>query len=78
MGVFATEYKRWKRESQVQRFHRKYGHNNQRKFKMQKDPNPKHPEIQDTMRKPNLWIIGVDENEDFQLKGPANIFNKII
>jgi hypothetical protein len=35
-------------------------------------------EIQDTMRKPNLWIIGVEENEDFQLKGPANIFNKII
>jgi hypothetical protein len=25
-------------------------------------------EIQDTMRRPNLWIIGVDENEDFQLK----------
>ena len=22
-------------------------------------------EIQDTMRSPNLWIIGVDENEDF-------------
>ena len=35
-------------------------------------------EIQDTMRRPNLRIIGVDENEDFQLKGPANIFNKII
>jgi chromosome segregation ATPase len=35
-------------------------------------------EIQDTMRKPNLQIIGVDENEDFQLKGPADIFNKII
>jgi hypothetical protein len=30
------------------------------------------------MRSPNLQIIGVDENEDFQLKGPANIFNKII
>ena len=30
------------------------------------------------MRRPNLLIIGVDENEDFQLKGPANIFNKII
>ena len=30
------------------------------------------------MRRPNLWIIGVDENEDFQLKGPANIFTKII
>jgi hypothetical protein len=34
-------------------------------------------EIQDTMRS-NLRIIGVDENEDFQLKGPSNIFNKII
>nr|ACD47065.1 L1 unspliced fusion gene protein [Mus musculus] len=35
-------------------------------------------EIQDTMRRPNLQIIGVDENEDFQFKGAANIFNKII
>ena len=35
-------------------------------------------EIQDTMRRPNLRTIGVDENEDFQLKGPVNIFNKII
>jgi uncharacterized coiled-coil protein SlyX len=35
-------------------------------------------EIQDTMRKSNLLIIGIDENEDFQLKGPVNIFNKII
>jgi hypothetical protein len=35
-------------------------------------------EIKDTMRRPNLRITGVDENEDFQLKGPANIFNKII
>jgi hypothetical protein len=31
-------------------------------------------EIQDTMRRPNLRIIGVDENEDFQLNGVANIF----
>jgi hypothetical protein len=30
------------------------------------------------MRRPNLWIIGVDENEDFPLKQPANIFNIII
>ena len=36
-------------------------------------------EIQDTMRRPNLRIIySIDENEDFQLKGPVNIFNKII
>ena len=34
-------------------------------------------EIQDRMRRPNLWIIGVDENEDCQLKGPANIFKKL-
>jgi hypothetical protein len=34
-------------------------------------------EIQDTMRRPNFRIIGINENEDFQLKGPANIFNKI-
>jgi hypothetical protein len=35
-------------------------------------------EIQETMRRSNLQIKGVNENEDFQLKGPANIFNKII
>jgi hypothetical protein len=36
-------------------------------------------ESQDTMRRPNLRIgfTGVDENEDFQLKGPANIFKKL-
>jgi uncharacterized coiled-coil protein SlyX len=35
-------------------------------------------EIQDTMRRLNLQIIVVDENEDFPLTRPANIFNKII
>ena len=30
------------------------------------------------MRRPNLWIIGIDKKEDFQLKRPVNIFNKII
>jgi hypothetical protein len=34
--------------------------------------------IQDTKRRPNLRIIGLYENEDFQLKWPVNIFNKII
>jgi hypothetical protein len=33
-------------------------------------------EIQDTMRRPNPRIIGIYENEDFQHKGPANIFKK--
>jgi hypothetical protein len=35
-------------------------------------------EIQDTMRRPNLRIIGIEESEDSQLKGPVNIFNTII
>ena len=46
--------------------------------KCKKIPTQNIQEIQDTMRRPNLWIIGIDENEDFQLKGPVNIFNKII
>ena len=35
-------------------------------------------EIQDTMRRPNQRIIGIEESEDSQLKGPVNIFHKII
>jgi len=34
-------------------------------------------EIQDSMRS-NLRIIGIEKSEDFQIKGPVNIFNKII
>jgi hypothetical protein len=30
------------------------------------------------MKRPNLRIIGIEESEDSQLKGPINIFNKII
>ena len=30
------------------------------------------------MRRLNLRIISIDENEDSQLKGPVKIFNKII
>jgi hypothetical protein len=35
-------------------------------------------EIQDTMRRPNLRIIGIEESEHSELKEPVNIFNKII
>jgi hypothetical protein len=35
-------------------------------------------EIQDTMRRPNLRIICIEESEDSQLKVPVNILNKII
>jgi hypothetical protein len=34
--------------------------------------------IQDTMRRPYLTIIGLQESKDSQLKEPENIFNKII
>ena len=45
---------------------------------MQKDPNPKHPENPGYNEKTNLRKIGMEESEDSQLKGPINIFNKII
>ena len=35
-------------------------------------------EIQDTMKRLNLRIIGIEESEESQNKGPAKIFNKII
>ena len=35
-------------------------------------------EIQDTMRRPNLRKTGIEESRDSKLKGPVNIFNKII
>jgi hypothetical protein len=35
-------------------------------------------DIQDTMRRPNLRIIGIEESQDSQVKGPVNSFNKII
>jgi hypothetical protein len=35
-------------------------------------------EIQDTRTGPNLRIIGIQESKDSPIKGPVNIFNKII
>ena len=43
MQASATEYKRWKRESQVQKIPLRTSAQNQRKYKTQKDPNSKHP-----------------------------------
>jgi hypothetical protein len=68
------------RESiRCRRFHTEHGHKTiKENAKYIKILNQNIQELRDTMRRPNLWIIGVDENEDFQIKGPANIFNKII
>jgi hypothetical protein len=30
------------------------------------------------MKRPNLRMIGIEENKDSQLKGPKNVFKKII
>jgi hypothetical protein len=35
-------------------------------------------EIQDTMKRPNLRILGIEQREDSQLKRPVNFFNKIL
>ena len=35
-------------------------------------------EIQDRMKRPKLWIIRLEESKNYQLKGPVNIFKKII
>jgi hypothetical protein len=48
------------------------------KCKMQKMLIQNIQEIQDTMRRPNLRVKGIEESDDSQLKGPVNIFNKII
>jgi hypothetical protein len=35
-------------------------------------------DIWDTMKRPNLWIMGVEEGEQIQTKGTDNQFNIII
>jgi hypothetical protein len=47
------------------RYHRKHGNNSERKWKSKKFLTQNIQEIQDTMRRPNLRIIGIDENEGF-------------
>ena len=79
MRASATEYKRWKRESQVQNIPQRTSAQQSKKMQNAKKILGQNiQEIQDIMRRPTLMIIGVDDNEDFQLKGPENIFNKII
>jgi hypothetical protein len=74
----ATEYKNWKKrisgaEDSIENIFKTIKKN----AKCKKILTQNIQENEDKMRRPNLRIIGVDENEAFQLKGPANIFNKI-
>ena len=77
MQASATEYKRWKRISGAEDSIENMDTTIKENVKC-KDPTSKSPGNLGHNEKTNLWIIGVDENEDFQLKGPANIFNKSI
>ena len=44
---------------------------------MQNVPNSKH--LGNTgYNETNLKLVGIEKSEDFQIKGPVNIFNKII
>ena len=78
MPALATEYKTWKRESQVQKIPENIGTTIKDNTKRKKILTQNIQKIQDTMRRPNLRIIGIAEKQDFQFKGPINIFNKII
>ena len=63
------------------RFHREHGHNNNnnnKNAKCKKILTQNIQEIQDTVRRPNLRVIGIEESKYPQLNGPVNIFNKII
>jgi hypothetical protein len=42
-------------------------------------PTPaKIQEIWNTLKRPNVRIMGIEKGEDSQFKGPENVFNKII
>jgi hypothetical protein len=77
MSASATEYKRWKRISGAEDSIENMGKTIKENAKCKMILTQNIQEIQDTMRRPNLRLR-VDENEDFQIKGPANNFNKII
>jgi hypothetical protein len=50
----------------------------QRKCWLLKYLDTKIQEIWDTIKKPDLQIIGIEEGEETQAKGTEHIFNKII
>ena len=78
MQASATEYKRWKRELRCRRSIENTNTTIKENVKCKKILIQNIQDSQDTMRRPKLRIIDIDENEDFQIKGPVNIFNKII
>ena len=45
---------------------------------LKNSPGTKAQEVWDTMKRPNVRIIGIEEGEDTQVKSTESIFNKII
>jgi hypothetical protein len=77
MQASPTKYKRQKRESQVQKI--PYIDTTVKENAKCKNALIQNiQEIQDTLRRSNLRIIGKEESKDSQLKGPVNISYKII
>ena len=61
------------------RRHRENKCSDQRKQQIQQILITKHSRnLGHNKKKPNLRIIGIEEGEELQIKGPENIFNKII
>jgi hypothetical protein len=60
------------------RYHRNIDTMVKENAKSKKLLTPNIQENQDTMRRPNLRIIGIEKSKDSQFTGPVNIFNKII
>jgi hypothetical protein len=69
-----------RRESlRCRRYHRKYWHNSQRKYKVQKDPNPKHTGNSEHNKKTKLKNNRNRSKREYpQCKEPRNILSKII
>jgi hypothetical protein len=57
-------------------YHKNHCYNNQKNAKCKKILTQNIQEIQDTMRRPNLRVIVIEESKDSQLKEPVNIFKK--
>ena len=78
MRASPTDYKRWKRGSQRPKTTWKIDKTVREDSKAKKLLTQNIQEIQNTRRRPNLRIIGIQEGKEYQLIGPVNIFNKIV
>jgi chromosome segregation ATPase len=54
------------------------GKNKELSVKQLKTCKKKMQELTDSIKRPNLRIMGIEEREEMQAKGMCNIFNKII